>query len=109
MTNAGAGIPFYNISGQYNQKKGTSFGYGNKVTGVRRSNSPGPGMYESSISNSPQRVTKYNNGKFGVGYDRFHLVRVEFKWCRLEILIRELKYTIIEISQVRILTSLINR
>lgn len=100
--NAGASIPFYNISGSYNPKKGASFGYGNKVTGVRSSDSPGPGKYESSISNSPKRMSKYNNGKFGVGYDRFHLVRASMTPFRPEILTKESKCMTTEISQAPI-------
>ena len=79
MLAAGASVPFYDTTRSYNVKKGTGFGYGKKIGDYRKSESPGPGNYDnvSATSNSPLKPSKNKNGKFGVGYDKFYLVRNE--------------------------------
>jgi hypothetical protein len=75
IISAGAGVPFYNTARKHNSKKGTSFGFGKKIGGGRKSESPGPAGYENFNTSFRSNSKPSKNGKFGVTHDKYYLVR----------------------------------
>ena len=71
---AGAGVPYYNTARNFSKKKGTSFGYGKKIGDYKKSESPGPAVYDNPNSSFRSFSKPNKNGKFGVGHDKFQLV-----------------------------------
>ena len=75
MRPAGAAVPFYSPNRKPDKKKGVGFGYGKRLSPVKKSESPGPGRYADTTSASLEgRPKPTKNGKFGVGREQVKFV-----------------------------------